>query len=257
MGTSVRFSPLRLTERTGVATQLSRLEDRQTDLEAQDSDGRTALDFAVWARQTEMAKALLYAGANINARMYPWQYATYFGETEMMRWLLEVGSDINAQNEDGETALQIAAWKGDLANLRLLLDAGANVQVQCKAGRTALHSAAGWRRTTIMKRLLAAGVEVNAKDKFGRTALHEIMSTERVWPYDSFDREMVECVSILLRAKADVHVKDFVGQTALDMAKARYGATRCSELGLLSLLSDASRDSSVERSRLVSQYLGS
>ena len=62
--------------------------------------------------QTEIARALLIAGANPNQRGYeqftPLMSAVRSDNTEMVKMLLEAGAELNATNSDGETALDLA-----------------------------------------------------------------------------------------------------------------------------------------------------
>ena len=81
------------------------------------------------------------------------------------------GIDINAVDEDGNTALMLAAFFAKKDIVRALLDAGADVNVKNKKGNTALIIAAWHGRINMVKLLLAKGVDINVKDKYGNTAL--------------------------------------------------------------------------------------
>ena len=57
--------------------------------------------------------------------------------TEVLRALIDAGADINLANKEGKTALMRAAEGGHLENVRLLLESGANVNARDKEGENA------------------------------------------------------------------------------------------------------------------------
>jgi ankyrin repeat protein len=70
----------------------------------------------------EVAKVLLEAGADVNARdasqNTPLHYAALHGHTTVAKLLLEAGGDINARNRKGKTPLALAQRGGIVALLR-------------------------------------------------------------------------------------------------------------------------------------------
>ena len=67
------------------------------------------------------------------------------GQDALVRTLLTAGADINARDENGRTALMLAALGSHLATVTSLLDAGADVEAKDDDGKTAqdLASARG------------------------------------------------------------------------------------------------------------------
>ncbi|HWK05013.1 MAG TPA: ankyrin repeat domain-containing protein [Puia sp.] len=63
--------------------------------------------------------------------------ASLFGRTEMAKALINAGADINFQNNDGSTALHTAAFFCRTDIVYLLLAAGANKTIRNKYGQTA------------------------------------------------------------------------------------------------------------------------
>jgi serine/threonine-protein phosphatase 6 regulatory ankyrin repeat subunit B len=90
------------------------------------------------------------------------------------------GANINMQDEDGRTALNIAAEKGNVGVMQLLVQEGANVNIQDKDGRTALNIAAEKGNVGVVQLLVQEGANVNIQDKDGRTALDWVMDSAKL-----------------------------------------------------------------------------
>ena len=56
--------------------------------------------------------------------------------------LLQSGADVHATDDEGLTALHLAAFRGDLTSAKLLLAAGARIGARDRIGMTPLHHAA-------------------------------------------------------------------------------------------------------------------
>ncbi len=100
------------------------------------------------------AQASLEKGADVNAKTF------YFGETALMlaaekdapvilKAILDAGANVNAKNNVGETTLMYAAKKGNIELVQVLLNKSANVNAKDNNGWTALMYAAfmGNRKT--------------------------------------------------------------------------------------------------------------
>jgi Carboxypeptidase regulatory-like domain/Ankyrin repeats (3 copies) len=134
----------------------------------------TALDEAVGYGNREMARALLDAGAEINARNRRRQTALMMMDNdatvELVWDLVAAGAKVNLRDEDKDTALMLAAAWSVPEVLRALLDAGAKINVRNKEGVTALMYAARVGNLNNVRLLLASGAEINAKNNEGVTA---------------------------------------------------------------------------------------
>jgi ankyrin repeat protein len=122
-----------------------------------------------------------YAGRSANGQWHdvtPLMIATAIGDHRMMRMLLRAGADPDIQNDQGYTALMIAAnLQGNLGAKRTqiasdLLSSGAKADAVSSAdGSTALMFAAYNGYMEIVKLLLDHGAGTAHADRTGVTAL--------------------------------------------------------------------------------------
>ena len=69
--------------------------------------------------------------------------AAVFGKTEVAKALMEAGADINLQNNDGSTPLHTAAFLCRVEIVEALLENGADKNIRNNFGSTALESVSG------------------------------------------------------------------------------------------------------------------
>jgi ankyrin repeat protein len=161
------WTALGLAASKGHATCVSALLAAGAQADAKDRTGWTALMQAASAGHAACVRALLHAGAQVDAkskgeadRSCPTTRKRPFDK------LLEV----DANDDNDWTALMLAASEGHAACVSALLDAGAQVDAKNNDGRTALMLAAHKGHTDCLTALLFAGAEVDAKDDDGSTA---------------------------------------------------------------------------------------
>jgi len=108
---------------------------------ARDSQGDTALFWAVERGNADTASALITAGADVNAANARSQtaliVAAQLGETDLINLLASQKANLNARDSFGYTALIWAAHNGFAAAAKALVAAGADVSLQGKDGLTA------------------------------------------------------------------------------------------------------------------------
>lgn len=73
-----------------------------------------------------------------------WRYAVKNKQDAEVVRMLDAGQDINMQNEEGWTALHVAAEDGNERMVRYLLARGARTDIKTKTGRTAYDVAEGY-----------------------------------------------------------------------------------------------------------------
>ncbi len=122
-------------------------------------------------------KTLLQTG-NLNAKdnyNYGYTaliYASSDGHTEIAKALIAAGAYVNAKNNYSYTALMLASSDGHTEIAKALIAAKADVNAKGNHSYTALILASSDGHTETAKALIAAGADVNAKDKYGDTALY-------------------------------------------------------------------------------------
>jgi len=145
------------------------------DVNAAQVDGMTALHWAVYHDQLDIAGLLVRSGADANAQnrygVPPLSTASTNGNAAIVRLLLNAGADPNEYLEGGETVLMIAARTGNLGAVEALLAKGADASARERREQTALMWAAAEGHVQVVKALIAAGADVDAKLRSGFTPL--------------------------------------------------------------------------------------
>jgi hypothetical protein len=136
------------------------------------------------------------------------EQAVSHANLKMVKALLDAGADINAEDRAGRTALMTLDEDATPDLVRALLDAGADVKARDDEGNSALAHAAAGSNAEVVRRLLDAGAKINLRNEEGRTAL--MLAAEA---------GELENVRALVAAGADYNLKDEEGQTALDLAR--------------------------------------
>jgi serine/threonine protein kinase len=160
--------------------------------------------------EKEATKKQSTALSEIYKRGYKFTEEEFFdfvekGDINMVKKYLDAGMSANIKDNDGWTALMIAAENGHTEIVKLLLENGADVNAKDIIGWTALMIAAKNGRTKTAQLLLEKGADVNAKDNGNWTALIYAANNNHT-----------QTVKLLLEKGADVNVKANGGWTAYD-----------------------------------------
>ncbi len=140
--------------------------------------------------------------------------AALAGDLAGVEKALESGADVNGREEEGRTALMLAAFNGHSKVVLTLLDAGAAIDRRDLEGRTALLYAATGPFPETVTILLEKGAEPNVVD-----------SGEHFSPLMHAAAEgNLEVVKILLEGGSDPALKDVDGDNAASFA-AKAGHT--------------------------------
>lgn len=158
--------PITDAARRGDAEAVRSLLRAGADTNASAGDGMTALHWAADAGHLEIAKILMYAGANVDAatrlgNYTPLHLAARQGHGPLVEALLEGGADADATTTSGgSTALHFSAGSGSAEAVTALLRHGARVNArESSRGQTPLMFAAGKGRSAAIRALVAHGAD--------------------------------------------------------------------------------------------------
>jgi uncharacterized protein len=171
----------------------------RVDLDSPQVDGMTALHWATYHDDLEVADLLVRSGANVKvANRYgvtPLSLACTNGNAAIVAILLKGGADPNTPLPGGETPLMTAARTGTLAVVKALLASGASVDAKDdRRGQTALMWAAAEGHEAVVQDLLDAGADFRTRLASGFTPLLFAVREGRIG-----------VVRVLLKAGADVN----------------------------------------------------
>lgn len=147
------------------------------DVDATTDNGGTALMFAAIRGDVATQGALIDAGADVNAiGGFDWtalMVATVKGHLAAARQLLESGADPNLRDIYGWTPLMRAVYEGRYQVAQALLEhPGIQVDLRNDNGATALYLAAVRGDVRLARALLLAGADPHMADRKGRTPEH-------------------------------------------------------------------------------------
>jgi len=165
------------------------------------ADMRPPLVEAAKNGDRESVRALLkQSGANVNVAepdgTTALGWAAYHDDLEIADLLIRAGAKANIANDLGVTPLWAASQNGSEAMVRRLLSAGANPNAKLLAGETILMVAARTGNPAVVEQLLSKGAEVNARASRAQTAL--------MW---AVAQKHPDVVRLLLAHHADVHAR--------------------------------------------------
>jgi ankyrin repeat protein len=174
------------------------LVEQVADVNAVQPDGMTALHWAAYHDDLEMAKLLVSARADVKAPnrygVTPLSLACTNGNEALVVLLLDAGADPNGALPGNETALMTAARTGKLGPVRALLAQGADVNGRERQGQTALMWAAADGHAAVVQALLEAGADFRTPLPSGFTPLFFAVREGRI-----------DAARVLLKAGADVN----------------------------------------------------
>jgi ankyrin repeat protein len=149
---------------------------QHADVNSPQTDGSTALAWAVHWDDLEAAELLLRAGANVNAAndlgITALSLACTNSNAAMVDKLLKAGANLNAATWSGETALMTCAGTGNVNAVKSLIAHGADVNAkETRRGQTALMWAVSERHSEVARELIESGADIHARSKSGFTPL--------------------------------------------------------------------------------------
>jgi ankyrin repeat protein len=134
----------------------------QTNINAKDSNGETALHKAI--RQ---------------------------GNIDIAKMLIELGADVNIAGINGETALHKAIRQGNIDIAKMLIVANADINAKDSSNETALYKANRQSNTDIAKMLIELGADVNIADIPNQSQDNNEMLIEEIHDQSQDNNEML------------------------------------------------------------------
>ncbi|XP_043394958.1 serine/threonine-protein phosphatase 6 regulatory ankyrin repeat subunit A isoform X5 [Chelonia mydas] len=207
----------------GHAAVVKALLQRGAEVDARTKENYTALHIAAQHCKPLVVQTLLGFGARVQlkggkAQETPLHIAACIHEGEKVaEMLLKSGADVNVEQENGETAMHVAARHGNLRMIKALIEEGGELTSQSKAGECPLHIAVQHCHLPVVEEILnylatekshaEASACVNQENKNDWSPL--LMAAER---------GHTAIVKILLQHHARVDVFDEHGKAALHLA---------------------------------------
>ncbi|MEW6532662.1 MAG: ankyrin repeat domain-containing protein [Thermodesulfobacteriota bacterium] len=163
------------------------------------------------------------------------------GDLAQVKDMLAKGADVNSTDQDGRTALMLAALGGRPEVAKLLIEKGADVNARMKGGSTVLMAAAMVGNAEVVRLLVEKGADVTAGDETGITVLMasflaghpEVMTmlvqrglapkdqsgdSQRA-PTGASQGKNLDVVKLLVERGADINARTKDGMTALSLAE--------------------------------------
>ena len=201
------------------------------DINRQNPDGSTPLQWAVYEVNVDEVRRLIEAGADVSlANRYgasPMGLAAEIGHAGILELLLDAGADVESPNPDGMTALLAVARTGKLDAASLLLERGASVDARENwGGQTPLMWASARRHPEMMQLLIDHGADIDARSTHRDYQRHvtaegrpKSLDSGGLTPLLYAAREnCMACIDVLLANGADIDRPDPDGVSPLHLA---------------------------------------
>ncbi|XP_048697723.2 uncharacterized protein LOC125632890 isoform X3 [Caretta caretta] len=202
----------------GHAAVVKALLQRGAEVDARTKENYTALHIAAQHCKPLVVQTLLGFGARVQlkggkAQETPLHIAACIHEGEKVaEMLLKSGADVNVEQENGETAMHIAARHGNLRMIKALIEEGGELTSQSKAGECPLHIAVQHSHLPVVEEILnylatekshaEASACVNQENKAGETPLHLAAAVKKDMIH--FEGEETKIIAMLMEYDADI-----------------------------------------------------
>ena len=219
-----RVSPLGKASSRGHCEMVQFLAASGADTNQTSGMGRTPLSMACHRGYIAIVSTLIGAGATLESVILTGDHSGEFsdsplvtacrmGHYHIVRLLLKAGADVNRVDFDDRTALWIACHDNNIKTAAVLIEGGADLNKGLEGDQSSLHYACRHGYIDIVQLLIEAGAMLNL-----RTAPEDTGYTPFI--IATMNRHS-EVMSMLIIEGADIHCKDHLGNTALDIAASK------------------------------------
>ena len=187
------------------------------DPDLKDLSGNSATSIAASARDIEVVKCLVRAGANPNTTT-PMGVPLVMLDPELLGEYITLGADVNRTNAMGQNiahCVELLCLSEPLHFIDVFVGAGGDIDAQDSHGKTLLMKCVE-EYPALTSSVAPLSKNVDIRDENGTTALMKsIITTAAVSASPS--SASFAC-SVLLKCKASVHSQDYLGNTVLHHA---------------------------------------
>lgn len=163
---------------TGDIENLEKLLKLNTWVDFYTKDGESALMKAARGGENSTAKALLAKGADVNLQDALGNSAIHHlasiltpTKSELLETLTKAGANLDQKNNNGETAITIAAKKLNVEGVRMLIALGADKNAVDANGESVLFPFTQAQNKKFVKELIKSGVNPHVVNKSGKAAV--------------------------------------------------------------------------------------
>ena len=152
------------------------LTEDNSQLNATDESGYTALHWACMKAHWDVVTYLIEAGADLNVvggdggTQINW--AVHHDNVDIVKLLIDKGAKLNIQNQWGMTELHTAIWRGNINVVEYLLDHGSDPSIKTNEGWTAMHYAHRSGHDHVIELLKKRDIPMDVQDNNGRYPRH-------------------------------------------------------------------------------------
>ncbi|KAL9250042.1 GA-binding protein subunit beta-2-like protein [Drosera capensis] len=122
----------------------------------------------------------------------PFPHAARYDELDDIRSLYAAGVSLDSKDEQGRTALHMAAANGHLDVVEFLLSKGVDVDACNQENNTPLHWACLNGRKEVIESLIMAGANVSALNSHDRTPMDEALVQNKTEVIDVFNMAVAQ-----------------------------------------------------------------
>jgi ankyrin repeat protein len=163
--------------KVGDVRAIARFASRPELINACGADGLTPLQEACYWGKVEAVKALLWLGANVNARERQKGATALFlssqeGYESIVRILVSFGANVDTATNGGATPVSIASQNGHESTVWTLASLGANVDTALNDGTTPMYMASQNGHDQTVRVLASLGANVNTPNENGTTPVY-------------------------------------------------------------------------------------